>query len=284
MPNYSKFMKYVLTKSKRVGEFATIALTQECNRLVQGKLPQKLKDPGSFTVPCIIGDTLRGKTLCGLGASINRMPLSIFKKLGIGAARPTTITLQLADISICYPQGKIEDVLVRVDKFVFPDNFIIMDFNVDEETLILLGRSFLATGGTLIDVERGELTVRVNGHQVVFNILNALQYPEEDVVECSMISSWEGIIHKNLLKSNNVLEQELGKLEKEDVQHDGIISGPLCKSYIPEEPVKVLELSTKLKNQRLPSVEVPPELELKQLPFAICLPRGRTKVSSHCGY
>ncbi|KAI5412153.1 hypothetical protein KIW84_057000 [Lathyrus oleraceus] len=114
--------------------------------------------------------------------------------------------------------------------------------------------------------------------------LEPIKYPEEDVVECSMISSWEGIIHKNLLKSNNVLEQELGKLEKEDVQHDGIISGPLCKSYIPEEPVKVLELSTKLKNQRLPSVEVPPELELKQLPFAICLPRGRTKVSSHCGY
>lgn len=165
---------------------------------------------------------------------------------------------------------------MRVDKFVFPANFIIMDFNVDEETLILLGRPFLATGGTLID--------RVNGHQVVFNILNALQYPEEDVVECSMISSWEGIIYKNLLKSNNVLEQELGKLEKEDVQHDGIISGPLCKSYIPEEPVKVLELSTKLKNQRLSSVEVPPELELKQLSFAICLPIGKTKVSSHCGY
>ena len=107
MPNYSKFMKDVLTKRKRVGEFATVALTQECSQLVQGKLPPKLKDPGSFTIPCTIGDTYCGKALCDLGASINLMPLSIFKKLGIGAVRPTTITLQLADRSLCYPQGKI---------------------------------------------------------------------------------------------------------------------------------------------------------------------------------
>ncbi|KAI5424664.1 hypothetical protein KIW84_030741 [Lathyrus oleraceus] len=80
------------------------------------------------------------------------------------------------------------------------------------------------------------------------------------------IGHWNGIIHKNLLKSNNMLEKELGKLGKEDVQHGGIISGPLCKSYIPEEPVEVLELSAELKKHSLSSVEVPPELKLKQLP------------------
>ena len=94
-PNYSKFMKDVLTKIKRVGEFATVALTQECSQLVQGKLPPKLKDPGRFTIPCTIGDTFYGKALCDLGASINLMPLSVFKKLRIGADWPTTITLQL---------------------------------------------------------------------------------------------------------------------------------------------------------------------------------------------
>lgn len=138
-------MKDTLTKRIRVGEFATVALTQECSQLVQGKLPPKLKDPGSFTIPCNIGETFWGKALCDLGASINLMPLSIFKKLGIGEVRPTTITLQLADRSICYPKGKIEDVLVRVDKFIFPADFIIMDFDADEETPILLGRPFLAT-------------------------------------------------------------------------------------------------------------------------------------------
>jgi hypothetical protein len=96
--------------------------------MVQGKIPTKLKDPGTITIPCTIGDVYVGKTLCDLSASINMMPLYIFKKLGIGEARPITVTLQLADRSLCYPQGKIEDVLVRVDKFIFHAGFIIMDF------------------------------------------------------------------------------------------------------------------------------------------------------------
>ncbi|XP_050891022.1 uncharacterized protein LOC127096504 [Lathyrus oleraceus] len=174
IPNYSKFMKDVLTKRNRVGEFAIVALTQECNQLVLGTRPPKLKDPGSFTIPCNIGETFCGRTLCDLGDSVNLMPLSIFKKLIIGVVRPTTITLQLANMSVCYPKGKLEDFLVREKKFVFPIDFIIMDFNADKETPILLGRPFLATGITLIDVEKGELTMRVNGQQVVFNLLNAL--------------------------------------------------------------------------------------------------------------
>lgn len=80
------------------------------------------------------------------------MHLSVFKKSGIGATRTITINLQLVDQNLCYPQGNIEDMLVRVDKFVFPADFIIMYFNADEETPILLGRTFLAMGMTLIDI------------------------------------------------------------------------------------------------------------------------------------
>lgn len=105
------------------------------------------------------------------------MHLSVFKKLGTGATRTITINLQLADQSLCYPQGNIEDMLVRVDKFVFPTDFIIMDFNADEETPILLRRTFLVIGMTLIDINIWELNMRVNGQQVVFNVLHALQYP-----------------------------------------------------------------------------------------------------------
>lgn len=130
-----------------------MALTQECNQLVEGKLPPKLKDPVIFTVPCNIGDSFCGRAISDLGESINIMPLSIFKKLSIGEARSTTITLQLVDRSICYPQGKIEYVLIKVDKFFFLTNSIIMDFNANKEALILLGRPFLSTGRTLIDVE-----------------------------------------------------------------------------------------------------------------------------------
>lgn len=96
-------------------------------------------------------------------------------------------------------------------------------------------------------------------------MLNSLQYPEKDVDECSMILILERIIHKNLLKTSNILEQELGKLEKEDFQNDGIIIGTLLNPHIPEEPVEVLEVSTILNKQNLPSVEVPPEMKLKQL-------------------
>ncbi|XP_060972264.1 uncharacterized protein LOC115717683 [Cannabis sativa] len=95
-----------------------------------------------------------GRALCDLGASINLMPMSIFKKLGIGEARPTTVTLQLVDRSMAHPDGKIEDVLVKVDKFIFPADFIILDYEEDREILIILGRPFLATGRTFIDVEK----------------------------------------------------------------------------------------------------------------------------------
>ncbi|KAL5549463.1 hypothetical protein UlMin_004694 [Ulmus minor] len=100
MPNYVKFMKDMLMKKRKFGEFETVALTRECSSALQSKLPPKLQDPGSFTIPCSIGGQYCGKALCDLGASINLMPMSIFKTLGIGDARPTTVSLQLADRSI----------------------------------------------------------------------------------------------------------------------------------------------------------------------------------------
>ncbi|XP_015387923.1 uncharacterized protein LOC107177896 [Citrus sinensis] len=128
----------------------------------QSKIPQKMKDPRSFTIPCSIGTEYNGKALCDLEASINFMPLSVFKQLGVGECRPTTVTLQLVDRSHVYPEGKIEDVLVKVDKFIFPVDFIVLDFEADKEVPIILGRPFLARGKTLIDVQKGELTMRVN--------------------------------------------------------------------------------------------------------------------------
>ncbi|KAK4263287.1 hypothetical protein QN277_028723 [Acacia crassicarpa] len=171
MPSYMKFMKKILSKKGRLEEFETVALTQECSDMLTNRLPPKLKDPGSFTIPYAIGPNYSGKALCDLGASINLVPMSIFKQLAVGKARPTIVTLQLADHSIVLPEGKIEDVLVKVDKFIFPVDFIILDFEVDHDVPILLGRPFMATGRALIDVEKGELTMRVDDDQVTFSIL-----------------------------------------------------------------------------------------------------------------
>ena len=119
MPNYVKFLKDIFAGKRRLGEFEIVTLTQECSHMLQSKILQKLKDPGSFTILCSIGTKYSGNALCDLGASINLMSLSMFKQLGVGEVKLTTMTLQLANIYHAYSEGKIEGVLVKVDKFIF---------------------------------------------------------------------------------------------------------------------------------------------------------------------
>ena len=161
MSNYAKFLKDIVSKRRRLGEFETVAATEGCMAMLHNRMPPKLKDPGCFTIPCAIGNHYEGKALCDLGASINLIPKSVFQKLGIGRAKPTTVMLQLVDRSYVQPKGKIEDILVRVDKFIFPTDFLVLDCEADDNAPIILGRPFLATGRTLIDAEKGELTMRV---------------------------------------------------------------------------------------------------------------------------
>ncbi|GMI81004.1 hypothetical protein HRI_001769700 [Hibiscus trionum] len=139
MPGYAKFLKDVMSKKSKLGEFETVKMTEGCMSILHRQPPQKKKDPGSFIIPCVIGDKYVGKALCDLGASINLMPKSISQKLGIGKARPTTVILQLADPSYVHPEGKIEDILVRVDKFIFPADFLVLDCEADENAPIILG-------------------------------------------------------------------------------------------------------------------------------------------------
>ncbi|XP_062093749.1 uncharacterized protein LOC133799767 [Humulus lupulus] len=157
MPNYVKFLKDILTKKRRLGKFEMVALTEGCSDILKNKIRPKLKDLGSFIIPCSIGGRDVGRTLCDLGASINMMPMYIFKKFRIRKARPTTVTLQLVNLSMAHMEGKIEDVLVQVDKFIFLADFFNLIYEEDRDVLIILGRPFLATRRTLIDVKKGEL-------------------------------------------------------------------------------------------------------------------------------
>ena len=97
MPTYVKFLKDIMSKKRRLDHYETVALTEEASALLQKKLPPKLKDPGSFSIPCTIGNSLCEKALCDLGASINLMPFSVYKKLGLGDVKPITVSLQLVD-------------------------------------------------------------------------------------------------------------------------------------------------------------------------------------------
>ncbi|XP_052479571.1 uncharacterized protein LOC128034769 [Gossypium raimondii] len=168
----------LLFKKKKLSDMETIALTEGCSAVLTNKLPPKMKEAGSFTIPCSIGNHYLGKALCDLGASINLMPLSTFRKLGIGNMKPTAVRLQIAERSLAQPEGKIQDILVRVDKFIFLANFIILDCKVDKKVPIILGRPFLAIGRTLIDVYNGELTILFNDEHITVNVLDDLNQEE----------------------------------------------------------------------------------------------------------
>ncbi|XP_075074787.1 uncharacterized protein LOC142162341 [Nicotiana tabacum] len=131
VPKYAKYIKDIVANKRRLTEFETVALTEECSSKIQGKLPQKLNDPGSFTIQISIGKHVVGRALCNLGASINLMSLSVFRQLRLGELRPTIVILQLADRSLAHPKGVIEDVLVQVGSFIFPADFIILDYEPD---------------------------------------------------------------------------------------------------------------------------------------------------------
>ena len=187
--------------------------------MLQSKIATKVKDPGTFTILCSIGTRYAGRTLCDLGARINLMPLSVFKQLGVGEYRPTTVTLQLADRSHVYPEGKIEDVLVNVDKFIFPVDFIVLEFEADKEVPIILGRPFLVTEKTLIDVQKGELAMRGNDQQVTFNVLEAMKNPDE-LEDCNFLSVVDFVV---VDRSDRCCSNEINKattfegFEEEDV-------------------------------------------------------------------
>ena len=181
-------MKDILSKKRRLSKFETVNLIEECIAILQRKLLQKLKDPGSFTIPCKIGTSIFERALCDLGASINLMTLSIFRRLGLGESRSTTVTLQLADRSLKHPRGVIVDVLVKVDKFIFPADFIVLDMEEDKEIPNILGIPFLATGRAMIDVQKGELKLRVQNDEVKFRVFIAVRHPAESDA-CFMIEA-----------------------------------------------------------------------------------------------
>nr|XP_016439685.1 PREDICTED: uncharacterized protein LOC107765535 [Nicotiana tabacum] len=114
LPKYAKYIIDIVAHKRRLTKFETVTRTEECTSKVKNKLPQKLKDPDNFTIPVRIGNIDVSHTLCDLGESINLMPLSLFKQLDLGAPRPTTVSVKLADRSIAYPEGLIEDVLLQI--------------------------------------------------------------------------------------------------------------------------------------------------------------------------
>ncbi|XP_070039990.1 uncharacterized protein [Nicotiana tomentosiformis] len=178
MPGYAKFMKDLVTK-KRSMNFETIKVTHQVSAIVHSMAP-KLEHRGAFTIPCTIRSAKFAKALCDLEESINLMPYSVFKTLGIGKPRSTSMRLQMADRIMKRTLGVIEDVLVRVDKFILSANFVILDYEVDYKVPIILGRPFLAMRKALCDVEAGELTFQVGDEKVGFHVRKSMRQPNSN--------------------------------------------------------------------------------------------------------
>ncbi|XP_047154251.1 uncharacterized protein LOC124825634 [Vigna umbellata] len=179
IPAYAKYMKQILSKKKKYLDEKTIEVQGNCSAIMQKTLPPKFKDPGSFTIPCTIGDHDIGKALIDLGASINLMPLSMLKKIGGLEAKPTRMKLQLANRSIKYPLGVVEDVIIKIDKLQFPVDFVVMDIEEDEEIPLILGRPFMKTAKVVIHMEEGILKLKDQDREITFNVFEAEQQSRE---------------------------------------------------------------------------------------------------------
>nr|GFC06309.1 reverse transcriptase domain-containing protein [Tanacetum cinerariifolium] len=159
---FASIIKSLLTNKDKLFELAKVPLNENYSAMLFKKLPEKLGDPRKFLIPCDFPRIDACHALADLGTSINFMPLSIWKKLSLPELTPTRMTLKLADRSITCPKGVAEDVFLKVGKFHFPTDFVVVDFKADPRVSLILGRYFLRTGRALINVYGEEITLRVN--------------------------------------------------------------------------------------------------------------------------
>ncbi|GJT89896.1 reverse transcriptase domain-containing protein, partial [Tanacetum coccineum] len=169
MPKYQKMLKSLLSNKEKLNEMANTPVSENCSAIILKKLPEKLEDPGQFLIPCTFSE-LKCKALADLGASINLMPFSVYTKLGLPALQSTRMTLELANCSLCVPKGIARDVLVPVGRLTFPADFVVVDFECDYRVPLILGRPFLRTARTLIDVFGEEMSLRTDEERLIISV------------------------------------------------------------------------------------------------------------------
>ena len=169
MPLYANILKDIFLNKRTIEGNATITLSKECSNVIK-KSPPKLGDPGSFSIPCVIGSETIEKAMCVLRASVSLLPLSLFKRIGIGELKPTDITLKLADRCTVCPSRFIENIPVKVGGIYIPADFVVVDIEEDPEVPILIGRPFLATARAIIHVKGGRIVFQVSDEIVGFEM------------------------------------------------------------------------------------------------------------------
>jgi hypothetical protein len=226
VPAYTKFLKDLCTqKRKSRNHIPKKVLNEQVSSLIQHNTPSKLKDPGAPTISCIIEQKEIDKALLDLGVRVNLLPYSVYQQLGLWELKPTTMILQLVDRSIKKPRGIVEDVIINVDKFFFPVDFIILDIEPVPHPKrlipISLGCPFLATANACINCWTGVMKISFGNMKVRLNIFNAFEHaPDQN--ECFFVDNIEEYVEDSLpsLLADDPLEACLAHFGFEDFDTD----------------------------------------------------------------
>ena len=245
---YVKFLKDLCTVKRGLGIQKKTFLTEQVSAIIQSKTPVKYKDPGSPTISVNIGGTCIDKALLDLGASVNLLPYLVYKQLGLGELKPTNIALSLADRSVKIPKGIVEDVLVKVDKFYYPMDFMVLDTEPiaigPNHVPIILGRPFLANSNAIINCRNGvmqltfgNMTLELN----IFHLSNKHKLGEDERHDFDEVYS----IGPSTGKPNaHKLQEELIK-ESEAIGGEWTASVTLAEPMFPPAPASEKKLKTK---------------------------------------
>ena len=252
IPSYAKFLKDLCTVKRKLNVKKKAFLAEQVSAIIQNNSTLKYKDPGCPTISCVIGERKIKKALLDLGASVNLLPYSVYQELNLGELKPTSITLLLADRSIKVPRGIVEDVLVQVDKFVYPVDFIILDtqpVEVHNAIPVILGRPFLATSNALINCRNGIMKLSFGNMTLELNVFNLCKKPYDKGDESdddNLIETFvEETIHEESIHNHTDICSINTIKENDD----------LCYSFLS------LNRETEDKDEN-----EPPVLELKALP------------------
>ncbi|XP_073290989.1 uncharacterized protein [Primulina huaijiensis] len=261
VPSYAKFLKDLCTVKRKLNVKKKAFLAEQVSAIIQNNNALKYKDPGCPTISCIIGERKIKKALLDLGASVNLLPYSVYQELNLGELKPTSVTLLLADRSVKVPRGMVEDVLVQVDNFVYPVDFIVLDTQPIEACNaipVILGRPFLATSNALINCRNGIMKLSFGNMTLELNVFNLCKQPHDKGDESEDENLIETLVEENIQEGSTRDQLDICSIEtvKENIEID-------LDDFIRYHslPGSEKEFDAKYENK-----DEPPILELKPLP------------------
>nr|GEV67776.1 reverse transcriptase domain-containing protein [Tanacetum cinerariifolium] len=210
----------LLNNKEKLFDLATTLMNENCSAVILKKLPEKLGDPKKFLIPCDFPEFDECLALADLGASINLMPLSIWKKLSLPELTSTHMILELADRSTTRPAGIAEDVFVKVGKFYYPTDFVVVDYVVDPRVPLILRRPFLRTERALIDVYDEELTLHVDDEAITFKVGQTSKYFYNDVESINRVDVTD-------VAYEDYVQEVLGFFDNSKSDNPTLISDPI---------------------------------------------------------